>query len=172
MRVSIDPQIYAGGSIATGRATLAGQVEGEHPHKERYPGPPGWGLCVLLANAPRKIFIAAKVQRGNCGQMQGRRNGLLEMDNEIKVKLATWNIRKTLQVGEMMEIAEELQKYEIDITSIQEVRWKGYGRINKPQFTGYYSGAEKQGEQGAGFIVTKKLRNYCMGFDPINECVS
>jgi len=33
----------------------------------------------------------------------------------------------------------------------------------------YYSGTEKQGEQGVGFIVTQKLRNYCMGFDPINE---
>jgi hypothetical protein len=40
--------------MPAGRATLAGQVEGEHPGKERYPGPPGWGLGVLLATAPRK----------------------------------------------------------------------------------------------------------------------
>ena len=39
-----DPKSYAGGSVATGRATLAGQVKGEHPDKERYTGPPGWGL--------------------------------------------------------------------------------------------------------------------------------
>ena len=39
-----DPESYAGGSVATGRATLAGQVKGEHPDKERYAGPPGWGL--------------------------------------------------------------------------------------------------------------------------------
>ena len=39
-----DPESYAGGSVATGRATLAGQVEGEHPDKEGYTGPPGWGL--------------------------------------------------------------------------------------------------------------------------------
>ena len=76
---------------------LAGQVEGEHPDKERYTGPPGWGLGVLLATAPRKKkFIAAKVQRGNYGQMQGRRNRLFEMDNEVKIKLATWNIRTKL----------------------------------------------------------------------------
>ena len=37
---------YADSSVATGRATLAGQVEGEHPDKERYTGPPGWGLGV------------------------------------------------------------------------------------------------------------------------------
>jgi len=39
-----DPESYAGVSVATGRATLAGQIKGEHPDKERYTGPPGWGL--------------------------------------------------------------------------------------------------------------------------------
>jgi len=29
---------------ATGRATVAGQVEGDGPDKRRYPGPPGWGV--------------------------------------------------------------------------------------------------------------------------------
>ena len=91
------------------------------------------------------------------------------MDNEKKVKLATWNIRTILQVGKMKEIAEELQKWEIDITAIQVARWKGSGKINKPKYTIYYSGAEKQVERGVGFIVTKKLQNYCMGFELINE---
>jgi hypothetical protein len=39
-----DPESYAGGSLAAVRVTLAGQVKGEHPDKERYPGLPGWGL--------------------------------------------------------------------------------------------------------------------------------
>ena len=39
-----DPESYAGGSVATGRATLSGQVKGEHPDKERYTGFPGWEL--------------------------------------------------------------------------------------------------------------------------------
>jgi hypothetical protein len=29
-----DPESYAGGGLATGRATLAGQVKGEHPKRE------------------------------------------------------------------------------------------------------------------------------------------
>jgi len=83
------------------------------------------------------------------------------MDNEKKIKLATWNIRTMLQVGKMMEIAKELQKWEINITAIQEVRWKESGKINKPKYCIWFTivGQKKQGEHGVGFIVTKKLQN-------------
>jgi len=39
---------------ATGRATLAGQGEGDGPDKRGYPGPPGWGLGVRLTTSPCK----------------------------------------------------------------------------------------------------------------------
>jgi hypothetical protein len=76
---------YAGSSVATGRVTLAGQVKGEHPDKERYPGPRGWGLGVLLANAHCKKTVAASVEGGYSGQMKGRQNRRFEMDNDVKI---------------------------------------------------------------------------------------
>jgi hypothetical protein len=51
---SNDPESYTGGSIATGRVSQAGQVKGDDPDKERYPGPPDWGLSVGLTALPRK----------------------------------------------------------------------------------------------------------------------
>ena len=51
---SDDPRSYAGGSISTGRVSLAGQVLGEVPDEEGYPGPPGWGLGVRLTTLHRK----------------------------------------------------------------------------------------------------------------------
>jgi len=45
---------------ATGRATLAGQVEGDVPEKRGYPGPPGWGLGVRLTTSPHKKIIVTK----------------------------------------------------------------------------------------------------------------
>jgi hypothetical protein len=51
---SNDPESYTGGSIATGRVSQAGQVKGDDSDKERYPGPPGWGLSVGLTALPRK----------------------------------------------------------------------------------------------------------------------
>jgi len=36
-----DPECYTGGSVATGRVSLARQDEGESSDEDRYPGPPG-----------------------------------------------------------------------------------------------------------------------------------
>jgi hypothetical protein len=46
-------------ALATGRVTLAGQVEGHGPDERGYPGPPGWGLGVRLTTSPRKknLFV-------------------------------------------------------------------------------------------------------------------
>ena len=41
----------AGGSLTTGRASLAGQVDGDDSDKKRYPGLPGWGMDVGFDNS-------------------------------------------------------------------------------------------------------------------------
>jgi len=41
-------------ALATGRATLAGQVEADDPDKRGYPGPPSWGLGMKLTTSLRK----------------------------------------------------------------------------------------------------------------------
>jgi len=67
-----DPGSYAGGSIATGRVTLAGQVKGEHPDKERYTGPPGWGLRRWASTpSPRKKNTHTKKPRQRLGKTDG-----------------------------------------------------------------------------------------------------
>jgi hypothetical protein len=51
---SNDPESYAGGSVAAGSVSHAGQVKGDDPDKKGYPGPPGLGLGVRLTAPPRK----------------------------------------------------------------------------------------------------------------------
>jgi exonuclease III len=84
------------------------------------------------------------------------------------MKVGSWNVRTTLQAGKMAEIADELLKYDLDITALQEISWKGSGRINKPRYILLYSGAEKQVEQGVGFTIKRSLENSILGFEPIN----
>ena len=75
------------------------------------------------------------------------------------MKVGSWNVRTMLQAGKMAEIADELLKYDLDITALQEIRWKSYGRIRKPRYTFLYSGAEKKGERGVGFIIERSLES-------------
>jgi exonuclease III len=57
----------------------------------------------------------------------------------------------------MNAIAEELERYKMDVATLQEIRWKGNGIIRKLKYTMYYSGNEnRQGNRGVGFIVSKK----------------
>jgi len=50
-------------AYATGRASHARQVKGVDPDKKKYPGPPGWGLCVRLTTSPcKKKNIVTKTQ--------------------------------------------------------------------------------------------------------------
>jgi hypothetical protein len=51
---SYDPESYAGGSIAAGRVSHAGEVKGDDQDKKGYPGPPGRGLGVGLTAPPHK----------------------------------------------------------------------------------------------------------------------
>jgi len=49
---SSDSGSYVGSSIATGRLSLARQVTGGGPDKNRYPGPPCWWLGVGITTPP------------------------------------------------------------------------------------------------------------------------
>ena len=55
-----DPGSYAGGNIATGRVTQAGQVKGDGPHKNRHTGSPCWVFCEGPATLPHKINCKLK----------------------------------------------------------------------------------------------------------------
>jgi hypothetical protein len=69
---SNDPESYAGGSIATGRASHVRHVKGDDPDKKGYPGPPGWGLGVGLTIPSHKKCFVEKLLKFETGQQFGK----------------------------------------------------------------------------------------------------
>jgi hypothetical protein len=71
---SEDPESYAGGRVATGRGSHAGQVKGDGPDRKGYPDPPDWGLGMGLTTPPCKTWICFKTS-SEASQRGGRRLG-------------------------------------------------------------------------------------------------
>jgi hypothetical protein len=81
--------------------------------------------------------------------------------------MATWNARIMLQ---MQEITQEIIRHKRDIMALQEIRWQGTGRIDKPEFTLIYSGSpEGTGPLETGFIITGKIKESMLKYETIND---
>ena len=75
-----------------------------------------------------------------------------------------------LQAGKMEEIADELKKYNIQITALQEVKWPHFRWIKKKNYTLLYSGSNtSKGQHGTGFLITGCATQCILGFEPIND---
>jgi exonuclease III len=73
--------------------------------------------------------------------------------------IAKWNVLSMLQAGKMEEIADELKKYNIQITALQEVRWSQDSWIKKKNYTLLHSGLKtSKGQYGTGFLITEATR--------------
>ena len=72
-----------------------------------------------------------------------------------------------LQAGKMQEIRNEMVAYKIDTIALQEIRWQGQGRIDKPDYTLLYSGSEeKTGQLGTGFMMNKVMKECLLESEP------
>jgi hypothetical protein len=65
---SNDPDSYAGGSVATGRASHARQVKGDDADKKGCPTPPGARLAVGLTTPTHSKFSAEKLPKLETGR--------------------------------------------------------------------------------------------------------
>jgi hypothetical protein len=46
---------------------------------------------------------------------------------KMDMRFGTWNVRSLYRAGSLRAVAEEILKYKLDLTEIQEVRWDGVG---------------------------------------------
>ena len=56
----------------------------------------------------------------------------------------------------MENLKTEMQKNEVSVLSVSEVRWKGQGEIRSGDYTVYYSGGERA-ERGVAIVVHKSV---------------
>ena len=57
--------------------------------------------------------------------------------------LFSWNVRTLNQGGKLENLKTEMQKNDVSVLGVSEVRWKGQGEIRSGDYTVYYSGGER-----------------------------
>jgi exonuclease III len=122
----------------------------------------------LTTSSCKKNFVQKPKNQPRISGTYGRRTKQRIRDNDIV--MATWNVRTMLQPGKMQEITQEMIRNKIDILAMQEIRWQGTGRIDKPEFSIIYSGSQKRtGQLGTGFIIARKRKESIMEYETTNE---
>ena len=95
---------------------------------------------------------------------QSRNDDQLWMCLVVKVKsdsvknkycIRTWNVRSTNQ-GKLDMVKQEMEKLNIDILGIGELKWMGAGEFNSDDHYIYYYGQESLRRNGIVLIVNKR----------------
>ncbi len=77
------------------------------------------------------------------------------------MRIAAWNVRSFLAEEKKIQLTKEFERYKIDIGVLTEIRYAGSGvtpiRMNSP-LTMIHSGAEKQGRNGVGIVMSPQAK--------------
>jgi exonuclease III len=63
-------------------------------------------------------------------------------------------------------LLEKKEKYYVDITCVQEMRWIGSGTTEKKNWIIFYSCDNKEHKLGTGFVIHNKVKHLIMDFQP------
>ena len=62
---------------------------------------------------------------------------------------------------------KEMERMQIGVLGVSEVRWRRSGKIRSDEMTIIYSGSEDKSEKGVGIILDKKQAKSLKGYWPI-----
>lgn len=128
-------------------------------------GPPmNRGLSLGPTTPSRKTAIVTELQAQEAGRISRRRNG----KNKGNMRIGTWNTRTLYRPRALKVLLETLDKYKMNITALQEIRWKGSGIMEKQEHTIFYSCHERNHVEGVGFVVNNNVKHLIIGFETIS----
>ena len=80
----------------------------------------------------------------------------------------TWVVRSMYQ-GKFEVIKQEMNRVNINILGISELKWTGMGEFNPDDHYIYYRGQESLRRNGVAIIVNKRVRNAVLGCNLKND---
>ena len=74
----------------------------------------------------------------------------------------TWNVRSMNQ-GKLEVVKQEMERVNVDILGISELKWTGMGEFNSDDYYIYYCGQEFLRRNGVAIMVNRRVRNAVLG---------
>jgi len=86
------------------------------------------------------------------------------------LRIGTWNVRTLYKAGALQSLTKVVEKYNIQILSLQETRWPGEGSVISGNMMFMYRGNENnKHENGVGFLIHKSIMPQIKQFIVVNE---
>ena len=70
--------------------------------------------------------------------------------------IGTWDVQSINQ-GKLQVVKQEMERVNIDVLGISELKWTGMGEFNSDDHYSYYDGQESLRRNGLAFIVNKRV---------------
>ena len=83
-------------------------------------------------------------------------------------KIGTWNVRTLYSTGKLAQVINEMNRYQLDILGVSEMRWIDSGKTESDGMTLYYSGGTKH-ERGVGIILNKAMSGAVIAWEPVSD---
>jgi exonuclease III len=88
--------------------------------------------------------------------MRFRKKDYRERKEHYSYDNGTWKVRTLNREGKLENLKREMQKNEMSVLVVSEVRWKGQGKIKSGDCKMYYSGGERT-ENDVAIVVHKSV---------------
>ena len=88
------------------------------------------------------------------------------------IRIGTWNVR-SMYAGKLQEMVKEMERFDVGIIGLSEVRWKGAGHFSTEDgHQVIFSGNQQTSRNGVGFLVSKEYRNAVDGYNTVNDRIA
>ena len=92
---------------------------------------------------------------------------VIEARSDTVKSIGTWNV-SSMNQGKLEMVKQEMERVNINILGISELRWTGMGEFNSDDhYT--YGGQESLRRNGVAIIVNKRVRNAVLGCSLKND---
>ena len=82
--------------------------------------------------------------------------------------IGTWNV-SSMNQDKLQVVKQEMERVNINILGISELKWTGVGEFNSDDHYIYYCGQESLTRNGVALIVNKKVQNAVFGYNLKND---